>query len=135
MLDHGADIFIVFADDDEDDRAFFREAIEQLGANIRCETANDGLDLFECLLTCTKLPDFIFLDLNMPRQDGKECLRQLKQDKRYEHIPVIIYSTSGIEDEVQKMMQLGAAHYIKKPTFFNDIKNALQLVIGGEKDV
>ncbi|MBA4058213.1 MAG: response regulator [Marivirga sp.] len=125
-------ITILLVDDDEDDRNIFCEALQLIDPEIQSVTATDGLEALDFLKKCTDLPNFIFLDLNMPRMDGKQCLKTLKEDKRFEAIPVIIYSTSKMEEDVQEAMRLGAAHYIEKPVNFDDICRKIALVIKGK---
>jgi CheY-like chemotaxis protein len=86
MPDQETYITALLVDDDEDDRAFFCEAMGTISHNVICVTAEDGVDAFDFLRHSSKLPDFIFLDLNMPRMNGKDCLRELKQNKRYGHM-------------------------------------------------
>lgn len=125
-------ISILLIDDDEDDRNIFCDALRLIDPAIKAHTATDGQNALDFLKRCETLPDFIFLDLNMPRMDGKQCLKKLKEDKHFETIPVIIYSTSKMEEDVKETMQLGAAHYIKKPVSFDDICKELAMVIKGK---
>ena len=67
-------------------------------------------------------PDFIFLDINMPKVNGIECLIKLKSDSRLKRIPVIIYSTTSDENEVRKIMMLGAHDFISKAISFDELK-------------
>ncbi len=85
---------LMIVDDDKDDRFFFRSAIRKNNPTFECIEAENGVDALEQLRKAEQLPDFIFLDLNMPKMDGRECLKELKKDKTLKKIPVIIYSTS-----------------------------------------
>lgn len=125
-------IALLLVDDDEDDRNLFREALDEIDVTIDCFMATDGLNALEFLNNCETLPDFIFIDLNMPRMNGKQLIRELKRNKQFEPIPVIIYSTSKIEEDVVETMRLGAAHYIKKPVSFNLICKEISMALKGK---
>lgn len=71
------------------------------------------------------IPGFIFLELNMPRMDGKGCLGEIKKSARMKHIPVIIYSTSGNQAEIEETRKLGASYFLIKPTSFTDLNDAI----------
>lgn len=111
-------IFMII-DDDEDDRFFFKEALTKLNAAIVCIEAIDGADAIKVLHASKELPDFIFLDMNMPRMDGRECLKELKSDTKLKTIKVVMYSTFFSDQSIHDFMQLGAATYLKKPTDLN----------------
>ena len=112
-------------DDDEDDREIFIIALRDLGEQINCTLANDGMDALEKLRGTESLPDFIFLDLNMPRMDGKECISEIKKDRRLNRIPVVIYSTSSSAKDRADAQRLGAVHFFTKPPSISALTNAL----------
>ncbi len=131
---------IMIVDDDEDDMEFFCEAVMEIDASYACVTATNGEDALQKLRKGTsKLPDLIFLDLNMPRMDGKTCLVELKKDSELKNIPVIISTTSSHHKDRQETLQLGAVHFMTKSSTFDQIKmgieNALQLVRSAEKSI
>jgi CheY-like chemotaxis protein len=104
-------------DDDLDDLEIFALAVEDLNGSIRCVTALDGVEAIEKLRSDESfVPDFIFLDLNMPRMNGKQCLLEIKKIARLLGTPVIIYSTSSNRRDIDETMQLGAAHFLTKPS-------------------
>jgi CheY-like chemotaxis protein len=105
---------LMIIDDDKDDRFFFCNAVKQIARGWICKEAKDGKDGLEQLRKMKQLPDFIFLDLNMPSMNGKECLVELKRDKRLNEIPVIMYSTSNYDEDVKVTRQLGAVYYLVK---------------------
>ncbi|MGZ5133873.1 MAG: response regulator [Flavitalea sp.] len=108
---------ILIVDDDADDRKLFIEAIREVDKRIKCTTANDGKEALELLNSnYDSLPDLIFLDLRMPRFNGKKCLLEIKKDARLMQIPVIIYSTSKELEESKELKDLGAVHFISKPS-------------------
>jgi len=104
----------MIVDDDKDDRFFFRSAIRKNNPSYECIEAEDGADALEQLRKAKQLPDFIFLDLNMPKMDGRECLKELKKDKNLNKIPVIIYSTSGYQVDIKVTKELGADYFLTK---------------------
>jgi CheY-like chemotaxis protein len=122
-------IFFI-ADDDPDDRELFIEALRTIDADCDCITATDGEDAI-CKLNdgLPQLPDFIFLDLNMPRVSGKECLVKIKKAAKLDQIPVIIYSTSAEKKDIDETIQSGAAYFLQKPNRFDDLAKALENII------
>lgn len=105
---------LMIVDDDIDDRFFFRSAILKYNPSYEIMEAENGDDALKKLRKTEALPDFIFLDLNMPKMDGRECLKELKKDDILKKIPVIIYSTSEniIDKEITK--KLGADYFLTK---------------------
>lgn len=120
----------MLADDDEDDRLFFKEAFEEVKINYRISAFNDGEQLMNHLYeTNNPLPDIIFLDLNMPRKSGIECLKEIRANERLKKISVAIYSTSSSEQDIEDTFVSGANVYIKKPNDFNMLKKILSDVV------
>jgi len=118
-------IFLI-VDDDLDDITFFKEAVAESFASSRCLSAFNGEEALELLeARKEKLPDIIFLDLNMPRMDGKTCLKKIKQHEIFQGIPVVIYTTSSSARHKEETRALGAAHYITKPTSYVELKKAV----------
>jgi CheY-like chemotaxis protein len=123
-------ISIVLADDDEDDRLFFKEAIEQLNLNSDLNLVENGNELMKYLEDLNSpLPDLVFLDLNMPRKGGLECLREIRTSKKLKGLTVAIYSTSSSEEDIEECFVRGANVYINKPNNFESIKTVLLKVI------
>ena len=123
-------INILLADDDENDRMIFQEAFEEIKIKTSIHTVNNGIQLMEYLKTKnTNLPDILFLDLNMPRKNGLECLREIRNDKKLNDISIAIYSTSASEKDIEETFRLGANVYINKPTDFAILKQALAKAI------
>jgi CheY-like chemotaxis protein len=106
---------IMIIDDDDDDRFFFCSAVKKINPSYICQEAQNGQEALEILRDTIKLPDFIFLDINMPIMGGKECLAELKKDEKLKHIPVIMYTTSSFQTDIEFTGQLGAADYFVKP--------------------
>ena len=121
---------IMLADDDEDDRLFFRDAFDELKINTNVTTCNDGVELMEYLLNPdTNLPNILFLDLNMPRKNGLECLLEIRKESKFKDIAIAIYSTSSSEEDIENTFVYGANIYIKKPSDFNTLKKVLSDVV------
>jgi len=121
---------LLLADDDEDDCAFFKEALDELSLPVSLVVVNDGVQLMD-YLSANNLPDMLFLDLNMPRKNGHECLKEIKEINELNSMPVIIFSTSLDTEIVDLMYQKGATYYIRKPGEFSKLKK----VIGNAVDV
>jgi CheY-like chemotaxis protein len=123
-------IHILLADDDEDDRLFFKDAFNEIKINTVIQFVKDGVELMEYLgRNGTVLPHILFLDLNMPRKTGKECLQEIKKIDKLKEIAVAIYSTSASEEDIEDTFVKGANVYIKKPSDFNELKRVLREVI------
>lgn len=121
-------LFIV--DDDADDSNYFIEVVKEINDTIECAVAKDGLHALEVLNDpAFELPDFIFLDLRMPRFNGKRCLMEIKAAERLKGIPVIIYSTSTEVKEANELKDLGAAHFISKPHSPEEVYYILSVVL------
>jgi CheY-like chemotaxis protein len=113
-------------DDDEDDQEIFALALKKLDTSITCVFANDGSEALHKLQQDEAfMPQYIFLDLNMPGMTGKQCLPELKKINRLQHTPIIIFSTSSELKDVQETRQLGADEFITKPALISDLTNQL----------
>jgi CheY-like chemotaxis protein len=123
-------IHIILADDDEDDRLLFTDAFEELKIKTKVNTFNDGVDLMDYLNSADAiLPNVLFLDLNMPKKNGFECLCEIKDDERFNDIAIAIYSTSSSEEHIEETFVKGANIYIKKPSDFTTLKKILSEVV------
>lgn len=121
-------------DDDEEDRDLLMEALHSIDSGGQCFTAKNGEEGLQKLTEdLIPLPDFIFLDLNMPRLNGRQFLIEIKKIKRFSHIPVVIYTTSSDAKDREELKQLGALNYITKPDGFDEICNALLTVFSLKK--
>ncbi|MFD1062010.1 response regulator [Winogradskyella litorisediminis] len=121
---------VYLADDDSDDRFLFEEAFDELKMDINVSTFNDGQYLMDYLLKDdAKLPHILFLDLNMPRKGGMECLKEIKQNPKFSDMVIAIYSTSASEEHIEDAFVIGANIYIKKPDSFNKLKKTLSTVV------
>ena len=118
---------ILLADDDTDDCLFFKEAINKFIPAANFTAVHDGEQLMHRLTNSTnKLPDVLFLDLNMPRKNGFECLTEIKQNAVLKNLPVVIFSTSGVHDEMTILFKTGADVYIRKPRNLDQLVQVIQ---------
>lgn len=117
---------LLLADDDIDDRLFFQDAVEDLCIGSELTTVIDGVELMEFLYqNVDQLPDILFLDLNMPRTTGCECLLEIKANEKLRNIPVVIFSTSLDLGKVDELYEQGAHYYIRKPGDFTNLKRVI----------
>jgi CheY-like chemotaxis protein len=116
---------ILLADDDQDDCLLFEEALHDAALTIRLSIVHNGEQLMLKLKEGRDLPDLIFLDLNMPRKNGFECLSEIKQNVSLVKIPVVIFSTSFEPNVVELLYSKGAHYYICKP---NEYPQLVQVV-------
>lgn len=121
---------ILLADDDTDDCLFFEEAVAELPVSATLTAVHDGEKLMQMLCTeSAKLPHMLFLDLNMPRKNGFECLAEIKLNKKLKGVPVVIFSTSYEKEVVNLLYTNGAQFFIRKPPAFAQFKNMILHVI------
>jgi len=117
---------IILAEDDFDDRLLFEEAIEELPVSVQINTFNNGDELMEWLIRRkTKLPDALFLDLNMPRKNGFAALGEIKRNTKLQDLPVIIFSTATNEEMIKQVFKDAAHYYIQKPANFGALKELI----------
>lgn len=130
MITHKDSIHILIADDDEDDRAFFSDAMMELRMNNKLTLFNDGRDLMEYLAQPDIImPHILFLDLNMPYKSGFECLKEIRANIRFKDVSIAIYSTSSSEKDIEETFVEGANIYIKKPNDFTKLKKVIKEVL------
>lgn len=121
---------ILLAEDDEDDFILFQEALSEYKDTIRLDWVVDGEELMNILkIKIAELPDIIFLDINMPRKNGFECLTEIRQNEKLKHLPVIIFSTSNDPALISWMYNAGANLYLTKPSDFKSLKEKTQKAI------
>jgi CheY-like chemotaxis protein len=117
---------ILLADDDMDDCNFFKDALNALPLNTQLKIVHDGESLMAYLSeNAHQLPDVLFLDLNMPRKNGFECLTELQDNVQLKNIPVVIFSTSFPKAIIDKVFKMGANLYIRKPGDFAQLKQVI----------
>lgn len=121
---------LMIIDDDVDDRFFFSGAVKEINPGYVCREADEAESALAQLRNSSALPDYIFLDINMPLMSGVECLRAIKSDKKLKKIPVIIYSTSISERTIAELRVLGASEFLNK---LMDISRLPQEIIAAMK--
>lgn len=119
MKDYKPTIFL--AEDDEDDRDFFTAALDSISPKVELITVNNGEQAINFFKTQQPLPDLVFLDINMPKADGIECLKFIKSMHASAGLPVIMLSTASSERVIDLSHQNGASVYIEKPSKFKDL--------------
>lgn len=113
-------------DDDHDDSEMFQLAIERTKIPVDCIVTNTAIQALKILKDDDEIiPDFIFVDLNMPLMNGRECIIELKKMERLKNAVIIVYSTSSDKKEIKDMLELGASHFITKPSDISKLENAL----------
>jgi CheY-like chemotaxis protein len=114
-------------DDDQDDQEIFTLALEDSGLDLQCVISNNASEALQRLTQDdTFLPNYIFLDLNMPRINGVQLLTEIKKISRLKHIPVIIYSTSSHPKDKEATQKLGASAFITKPSGIKELSLLLK---------
>jgi CheY-like chemotaxis protein len=121
---------ILIAEDDQDDIDFFKEAIKDNCPEIELTVAQDGKRLLS-VLDKIETPDVIVLDLNMPFINGKDCLKAIRQNDKFEHVPIVVYSTSSNQYDVDFCLKNGANHYVVKPGTYTAISNLVHKLCNG----
>jgi CheY-like chemotaxis protein len=125
-------LHLLLADDDDDDCLLFKHSLYELPVATQLSVVSDGEELMDYLLNPeNELPDFLFLDLNMPRKNGTECLVEIKQNDRLKNLTVIIFSTCASQPTISHLFTLGAQHYIRKPANFSELTTLIHLAIEG----
>lgn len=123
-------------DDDEDDRRLFLEGLKDVDPSVKLLTAEGGMDAFLKLEEETQnLPDFIFLDLNMPTMTGQQVLAGLKNDELLKNIPVIIYTTSRNQNEKDETIKCGAVSWITKPQSMEELRTIISEMLSMYKSL
>ena len=123
-MNNGKTCFLI--DDDIDDQEIFTLVLKSVNPSISCVVASDGIEAVSKLKKDDAFnPDLIFLDLNMPRMNGKECLQEIKKIDRLKKTPVIIYSTSSEQQDIIETRNLGAADYLEKQSSVAELRKKL----------
>jgi CheY-like chemotaxis protein len=121
---------IILADDDESDRINFMDALEESRIKTQVFAVKDGVELMDYLNNEeSSVPNLLFLDLNMPRKNGMDCLKEIRQSEKLKDVAIAIYSTSSSEKDIEETFEQGANVYIKKPTDFKVLKDVLDRVL------
>jgi|SRR4051812_40717761 two-component system response regulator len=126
---------ILVADDDTDDQFMLKEAFASLNFDKEIRTVENGEELLDYLTmkgkysdTSLPIPKLILLDLNMPKIDGRQCLRLIRTNPQYSKIPIIIFSTSNNPEDISQSYELGANSYIIKPYSYNELVEIIDII-------
>lgn len=120
---------VLIVDDDPDDVQFFCTALYESNKPYYCISVTNAEEALLFIENTFINPEFIFLDLNMPRVNGKECLIKLKANPQSKDIPVIVYSTSSQKKEIEELYKLGASKFISKPDSMRMLISALSDIL------
>lgn len=121
---------LVLADDDEDDRLLFGDALREICPETSLVMVPDGEELMSILLQPNaELPDAIFLDVNMPKKNGFECLGEIRSNPDLKSLPIIIFSTTAQDHSVGRAFSGGANFYVQKPGTFMGLKTIIKKII------
>lgn len=126
-------VSILLAEDDPDDQLLLKRAFAAAELTHELHFVNDGEELLDYLNrragyreASSPLPGIILLDLNMPRKNGREALREIKADPDMRHIPVIVLTTSNLEEDILHSYAMGASSYIIKPVAFSGLVEVIK---------
>lgn len=122
----------LLVDDDPDDQEVFLTALGDVSASVLCLVAADGDRALELLYNEETIPDYIFLDLNMPRMNGFEFLAAMKKSRLLKDIPVIVYSTTSQPAQIEKAKNLGATEFFTKTYRYQDLCTLLRKYFGDD---
>jgi CheY-like chemotaxis protein len=125
---------ILIAEDDADDRYLLQTAFKEVGCAEQIDFVENGIEVLSYLdniyagndIEIKSLPGFILLDLNMPKKDGREVLKELKQHPVFKKIPIIVFTTTKNEIEIKRCYELGANSYIVKPISFDALLKVVE---------
>lgn len=123
---------VMLADDDADDREMLEEIILKIDPGTTLTSCHDGSQLMDRLQQ-NSIPDFIFLDLNMPGKDGMETLAALRSHALYDKAIIVIYSTSANQKDIQESYKMGATLYLIKPTSYIELSQCISNILS--KDI
>ncbi|MDI3319053.1 response regulator [Pinibacter soli] len=117
---------LLLIDDDLDDQEIFELAVREANSSMQCVYASSGFEALELLENDPSfLPEYIFIDLNMPRMDGRKCLVEIRKMPRLNNVPLIIYSTAEDERSHMETKEMGASKYIVKPSSLSALVDTL----------
>ena len=121
-------LLALLIDDDKDDQEIFLMALNAISPSVRCEFANDGIYALDELKNNGFRPNIIFIDINMPRMNGIQCLTEIKKVSKLQHIPAYMYSTSYESAIVEECLRIGATGFLKKAIRIEDLQKQLSQI-------
>lgn len=116
---------LFLAEDDDEDIMFFTDIISDISPDIQISVAKNGIELMSLLKTEKQLPDFIFLDLNMPIKTGFECLKEIRSSEKWKAIKIVILTTSSQREQIKEVYKMGADLYLQKPNSYSTFRDTL----------
>ena len=132
-MDKAKPVTILLADDDSDDRMLARDALAESRLANDLRFVQDGEELMDYLYRRNQYaneeaprPGLILLDLNMPKKDGREALREIKSDPNLRHIPIVVLTTSKAEEDIYRTYDLGVNSFITKPVTFDGLVSVMR---------
>ena len=121
-------MIVLHVDDDPDDSTLFREAVKEAAPSYTCLVADSAASALEILSDREQIPDYIFLDMNMPKMNGLECLKLIKNNHSLRHIKVIMYSTASDPAHIKEFKRLGAGFLAKPDRFETLVKHLTDIL-------
>ena len=119
---------ILYIDDDVEDIEIFHEAVKAVDPSIQYLSATSGKDALAILDSCNTLPKHIVPDINMPGMDGKSCLKEIRSEKRFDPINIVIYSTNSFPKDIEQIEAMGAS-FMRKANSFNDLCDMIRSLV------
>jgi CheY-like chemotaxis protein len=131
------EVIILVADDDPDDRLMIKDSFEETGMRNPVHFVHDGEELLDYLMrrgqyasmSNVRLPGLILLDLNMPKKDGREALKEIKGNPSLRQIPVVVFTTSKAEEDICRSYELGVNSFICKPLSYDVLVRTVKSLI------
>jgi len=138
MMKQTRNFLILMAEDDADDRLLVGDAFIECGSSDTVRFVADGEELLDYLLrrgkfenaTDSPRPDLILLDLNMPRKDGREALQEIRANESLRRVPVVVFTTSRADTDIEKVYELGANSFVTKPAEFEALVGTISRLTG-----
>jgi CheY-like chemotaxis protein len=123
---------IVFAEDDEDDQLYFKEAFHEINPSVRVVFVTDGIQLSRLLKNF--LPDLLFLDLEMPYRNGLQCLVELRANPCSVNLPVVVFSSTMQPANIQTAYEMGAHLFLHKSSRYSEYSDCLKKILSMDWD-
>lgn len=126
-------LYILIAEDDADDRFLLETAFDECGFKDKIVFVQNGVELMDHLVNAVhkngkRFPAFIMLDLNMPKKDGREVLKEIKDNTELKKIPVVVFTTTRNENDIKRCYELGANSYVVKPVSYDELVKVVSQV-------
>lgn len=125
---------LLYVDDDPDDLDLLADCVSSIDPSIKCLLFLRSPEAMSYLKNTAELPDFIFLDINMPLMNGKQCLEEIRKTQSLKQLPVIMYTTSNEEREIKECYKLGASDFLIKPSNINELIHGLTAIFENHKN-